>query len=303
MGNVRQSGANAVAVTFINPTAATITPTASEVYKIVSLRGITPATALALAGGGRVAQHLSVEQQFTHHHAHSAAMDLIAGQLVPQVSKPTQQTGLDIVGVRIVSNNVVGITFANVTAATITPTAAETYSIWALGGLDAFSNFLGFQFKRRDHRRHRRRLPADRGSDHRDRRSRLRHRGRGGLLGRGGSGRHRDQLGVPGFHASGRQHTITLMEFCGIGTGATPTASSALQSGGVPTEPGRPAAALSPVSAPVSVAANTSPSRPSGHGPNQRNAVVWVNKPCNQSGLGIAGVRVSAPRTRWRSTT
>jgi hypothetical protein len=45
------------------------------------------------------------------------------------VNKPTAQAGLGIVGARISAADTLAITFANVTGAPITPTAAETYSI------------------------------------------------------------------------------------------------------------------------------------------------------------------------------
>lgn len=46
------------------------------------------------------------------------------------VNKPTAQAGLGIVGSRISAAGVLAITFANVTAATITPTAAEVYTVF-----------------------------------------------------------------------------------------------------------------------------------------------------------------------------
>ena len=45
------------------------------------------------------------------------------------VNKPTAQVGLGIVGYRVTSAGNIGITYANVTAASITPTAAETYLV------------------------------------------------------------------------------------------------------------------------------------------------------------------------------
>jgi hypothetical protein len=84
-----------------------------------------------------VAATTTVEQQFT-------VSGLVAGQLVI-VNKPTQQTGLDIGNVRIVSNNVLGITYINFTGAAITPTA-ETYTVAQFAGMDAINNdvFYGF---------------------------------------------------------------------------------------------------------------------------------------------------------------
>jgi len=48
------------------------------------------------------------------------------------VNKPTAQAGLGIVGVRASAANTLAITFANVTASPITPTAAQTYAVVAL---------------------------------------------------------------------------------------------------------------------------------------------------------------------------
>lgn len=46
-----------------------------------------------------------------------------------EVNKPTAQAGLGIVGSRVSAAGVLAITFANVTAATITPTASEVYQV------------------------------------------------------------------------------------------------------------------------------------------------------------------------------
>lgn len=47
------------------------------------------------------------------------------------VNKPTAQAGLGIVGERVSAANQVGITFSNNTAAGITPTAAEAYTVFS----------------------------------------------------------------------------------------------------------------------------------------------------------------------------
>lgn len=51
------------------------------------------------------------------------------------ISKPTAQAGLGIVGARVSSAGNVGITFSNNTGAGITPTAAETYLVVHAPGL------------------------------------------------------------------------------------------------------------------------------------------------------------------------
>ena len=48
------------------------------------------------------------------------------------VNKPTAQAGLGIVGARASAQDTLAITFANVTGAGITPTAAETYTVAAV---------------------------------------------------------------------------------------------------------------------------------------------------------------------------
>lgn len=55
-----------------------------------------------------------------------AATDTIIG-----VSKPTAQAGLGIVGWRCSADNTVAITFSNNTAGSITPTAAQVYTVFA----------------------------------------------------------------------------------------------------------------------------------------------------------------------------
>jgi len=45
------------------------------------------------------------------------------------VNKPTAQAGLGIVGCRVSAANTLGITFSNNTASSITPTAAQVYTV------------------------------------------------------------------------------------------------------------------------------------------------------------------------------
>ena len=53
---------------------------------------------------------------------------LLPGDMV-FVNKPTTQAGLGIVGSRVSAANTLAITFSNNTAASITPTAAQTYLV------------------------------------------------------------------------------------------------------------------------------------------------------------------------------
>lgn len=72
-----------------------------------------------------VAANTTAEQTFTCTGLVSAT-DTIIG-----VSKPTAQAGLGIVGWRCSADNQVAITFSNNTAGSITPTAAQTYTVFA----------------------------------------------------------------------------------------------------------------------------------------------------------------------------
>ena len=69
-----------------------------------------------------VAVNTTAEQTFTVPGLRTT--DVLLG-----VSKPTAQAGLGIVGYRISAADTIGITFANVTAGAITPTAAQVYLV------------------------------------------------------------------------------------------------------------------------------------------------------------------------------
>ncbi len=68
-----------------------------------------------------VANATSAEQTFT-------VQGLQVGDFV-NVTKPTTQAGLGIVNSRVSAANTLAITFMNTTAATITPTASEVYTV------------------------------------------------------------------------------------------------------------------------------------------------------------------------------
>jgi hypothetical protein len=67
-----------------------------------------------------VAANTTAEQTFT-------VPGVLAADFVLSVVKPTAQAGLGIVGWRVSALNTVGITFSNNTAASITPTASQSY--------------------------------------------------------------------------------------------------------------------------------------------------------------------------------
>lgn len=69
-----------------------------------------------------VTTNTTAEQTFT-------VNGVAVGDVVLSVVKPTAQAGLGIVGSRVSALDTLAITFANVTAATLTPTAAQTYQV------------------------------------------------------------------------------------------------------------------------------------------------------------------------------
>lgn len=56
---------------------------------------------------------------------------VLATDKIIGVSKPTAQAGLGIVGWRCSADNTVAITFSNNTGGSITPTASESYTVFA----------------------------------------------------------------------------------------------------------------------------------------------------------------------------
>lgn len=136
VGNIRVSASNTVGITFGNATSATVTPTSATLWPIVAIRGLGKVSATITPAA--VASSTTAEQLFT-------VTGIQTGSLV-QVMKPTSQTGLDIGGCRVAANNQVGITFINMTSASITPTSAESYTFTSLNGLDAVNNEVNYGF-------------------------------------------------------------------------------------------------------------------------------------------------------------
>lgn len=117
------SAANVLGLTFWE-NAATVTPTAGEVYSVTMYRPSPAAPAVVysptLTPSG-VGPNTTAEQGFT-------VTGLVAGSAVI-VNKPSAQAGLGITGARVSGADALAITFCNATAATITPTAGEVYSV------------------------------------------------------------------------------------------------------------------------------------------------------------------------------
>jgi hypothetical protein len=73
-----------------------------------------------------VANGTSAEQTFA-----ATGIGLLTTDFV-YVNKPTAQAGLGIVGARVSAADTLALTFMNATAATITPTASQVYSVYVV---------------------------------------------------------------------------------------------------------------------------------------------------------------------------
>lgn len=291
MGNVRFSSSNTLGTTFNNFTGAALTPTGSELYSGCILRGFNQITATLTPAS--VAATTIIEQQFTI--TPSATLGgLRVGELL-QVVKPTTQAGLDIVGCRVVSNNVVGITFANPTAGALTPTAAQSYQFISLGGLDAVNNEMMAQVNIGTA------LAAGVATITTSEIAGLTVTGLATTDSVVGVSKDTQQagLGISGMRVSSA-NTLAIAWVNPTAATLTPTASHVYQVAFRRPNPVAPLVVFTQTLTPVSIAANTTAEQTftiTGANALVAASPVWVNKPSFTSGLGIAGVRVSASNT------
>jgi hypothetical protein len=127
----RAAGNNQLAITFMNSSGSTITPTAGESYNYMQFDypGLPSASSIVILGANvgtlsAVNATTAVEQAVTVTGGVLATDFALGG-----VSKPTAQANIGIVGVRVSAVNVLGITFVNPTATTTTPTGSEIYQV------------------------------------------------------------------------------------------------------------------------------------------------------------------------------
>lgn len=121
------SGANALGVTFTNATAATVTPTANEIYGVNIFRPVPAAPCVvysATIAPTAVGPNTTAEQTF----AGNAALTAVPASSVVWVNKPSYTPGLGIGGARVSGTGSICVTFTNSTAATITP-PTEAYLV------------------------------------------------------------------------------------------------------------------------------------------------------------------------------
>lgn len=274
IGNVRSPSAGAVAVTFDNLTATPITPTTSETWGVVEIKGLgTITTALTPVS---VAANTTAEQQF-------AVSGLKSGEAVV-VNKPTAQAGLDIVGARVVSDGVLGITFGNATATPITPTAAESYAVQSLGGLDARGNHLGAQVTTA--------LTGVATITVAQRTATLTNLAVTDMV--VGVQKPTNQAGIGIIGGRVAAAGSLGVDFVNPTAGTlTPTANEVYGVNILRPAPIAPLVVYSQALTPASVAANTTAEQSFNVTGLPANSIVVVNKPSAQAGLGILGARVT----------
>ena len=279
VGNVRASASNTAAVTFSNVTGATLTPTASQSYAIVALRGFNTFTGTLTPAS--VAINSIVEQQF-------AVAGVRPGELI-QVSKPTSQAGLDIVGCRVVASGTVGISFMNNTAAVVTPTAAEVYTFASLNGIDAANNEVVVQSLQSPGS-----IAANSAAEQALTVT--------GLLSTDfvkGVSKPTAQTGLAVATNMRISAANTLqLGFGNFTAGAlTPTTSETYSLDLFRMNPVAPLFVTTATLAPIGVAPTTTAEQTFNVTGLVASSPVWVNKPTVQNGLGIAGVRISGAGT------
>lgn len=134
IGNVRAhtNTAGAVIMQFFNMGAgAGVTSVAASQFQFLAFRGLASSISLTPAA---VPGNSSSEQTFN--------VTGISPDDLVFVSKGAENAGIGLGGVRVPGNNKLAINFLNVSTASITPTAAETYSFVASSGLAANSNVM-----------------------------------------------------------------------------------------------------------------------------------------------------------------
>jgi hypothetical protein len=114
-------------ITFINPTAGVLTPTAAEVYKVAALPGLVAANQLLqfgiAIGSVTCAANTTAEKILQEN-------TLLGSDIWVGATKPTLQAGIGITGGRVSPTSAaVYVTIVNATAAVVTPTSTELYGV------------------------------------------------------------------------------------------------------------------------------------------------------------------------------
>ncbi len=122
-GTAFVAAANVLGVSYTE-NAATVTPTANELYGLTVFRPAPAAPCIIYTptlSPAAVAPNTTSSQAFT--------LTGLINSSVVFVNKAASQVGMTIMGARVSGTNQLEITFANATANTITPTAGEVYTV------------------------------------------------------------------------------------------------------------------------------------------------------------------------------
>lgn len=281
VGSARVSAANTVQLTFGNATGAGITPTASEAYQILTLPSSAQLT--ATLSPAAVAANTTAEQQFT-------VTGLLSGAMVA-VNKPTVQAGLIITNSRIVSDNTVGITFCNLTGASITPTASEVYTFGQiLTGAQAVEQCINLGVNVGT-------LAATAANTTAEQTITVNGLAATDIVVGVSKPTAQAGLGIVGWRVSAA-NTLAITFSNNTAGALTATASEVYQVVIYRPNPGVVATQSSAALTPISVAANTTAEQTFTVSNLTASTAVLVNKPSNsQAGLSIAGVRISGANT------
>jgi hypothetical protein len=278
-GTARTSAANIVGITLINPTAATATPAGSTSVSVVCFKGWTGAGTVTLTPTALAAGSI-VEQQFS-------VTGVRAGELVI-VNKPTHQNGMAILGMRAVSEGVLGLTFANPTAATVTPTAAQSYKVLSLPGLNAQTGIRVETVVAS--------LSAVTNVHADEQALTLADVVVGDAVLSVSKATAQAGLGLVGWRVS-TTSSVGVVLMNPTAATITPTSSDTYTVVMQGTKPVGPLKLYTPTLTPASVAANVCAEQTFTVTGLKAGTAVWVNKPSFTTGIGIAGVRVSAADT------
>jgi len=283
IGNIRPHGATAgqVIIQYITSGTGTSTPTAAEAYTMAVFKGIASTVTLSPVA---VAPNACVEQTFN-------VTGISVGQIV-SVTKPSEQQGLCIAGVRAAGNNLLGITFLNVSSVALTPAASEAYTYVATAGYGANSNLMLYGVN----------IGASVSVS----------------VGATTQSWGVQELGITvstvatsdillsvskpvmqqaialiGGKVSAA-NSIGLAFASGAVTGVTPTVSENYSALVFRPNPQPPLVLLSVTTTPSAIGGNQTAEQAFTVTPIALGSVVWVNKPTNTNGIGILGARVSA---------
>ena len=279
----RVSTATIVSLNFANLTGTVITPTGTEAYSFVGLRGLATsfsATPVAVSGNTVATQTFAVPG--------------LAPGMVVAVQPTTEQLSLGIAGARVVSSGVLGVDFLNVSAAPITPNA-QTYNVFNAAGLNANSNIMV--------------LGANVGTGLTVVAGNLTTNwvvveqtvtvssiiSSDIVMGIPSKPAFQAQLGIVGARIT-TANVLGISFATGNQTGVTPTASEIYSTNIYRANPVAPMTLYSMSVTPASVAANTSGEQafsPGNISTIPANSFVLVNKPTSTAGLGLGGARVS----------